>query len=340
MSRFVAPPGLGFGGAPLGNLFAAIPEAEAAATLETAWNLGQRYFDTAPLYGLGLSEHRFGAMLRARPRDEFVLSTKVGRLLLADRAAPSAQHGFVDGLPFRVAFDYSAAAVRRSIEDSYQRLGLSRIDIVFIHDIDEYTHGAAWRARHAEAMAGAAPALAALRESGVISGFGLGVNQVEPCLMALERSDPDVLLLAGRYTLLDTAALDTLFPACAARGVSVVIGGPYNSGLLAGGATFNYAAAPAEMVARVRRIAAVCARFAVSIKAAALQFCAAHPVVTSVIPGARNPAELQENAALFRAAIPAAFWAELKREGLLAAQAPTPDEPRPEASRRGPPLIG
>ena len=325
MSRFDLPRGLGFGGAPLGNLFAAIAEAEARAVLDAAWECGLRYYDTAPLYGLGLSEHRFGAALRARPRGAFVLSSKVGRILVPDPSAPAEQHGFVGGLPFRVRFDYSAAGAQRSVEDSCQRLGMSRIDVAFLHDPDEYTHGADWRARHAEAMAGAAPALADLRRAGVIGAWGLGVNQVEPCLLALEHADPDLFLLAGRYTMLDTAALDTLFPACAARGVGVVIGGPYNSGLLAGGTTFDYAAAPAEMVARVRRIGAVCARFGVSIKAAALQFCAAHPVVVAVIPGARNAAELRENVTLFASPIPGAFWAALKAEGLLAAHAPTPE---------------
>ena len=323
-STHFAPPGpLGFGGAPLGNMFNAVDEATAEATLQAAWDSGIRHFDTAPHYGAGLSEHRFGHVLRQRPRDAFVLSTKVGRLQVPDRNAPrSAQ--FIDALPFRPVYDYSADGTRRSVEDSLQRLGLSHIDIAYIHDIAEDAHGPAWEGLFDQAMDGAARALTRMREEGVIRAWGLGVNLAEPCLRALDRADPDVFLLAGRYSLIDHAALDALFPACAARGVHVVVGGPFNSGLLAGGTTFNYAeAAPAEVAAR-DRVAAVCARHGVDIRAAALQFCAAHPVVASVIPGAKGAARVRENAALMRAPIPAGFWAALKAEGLLPEAAPTP----------------
>ena len=196
--------------------------------------------------------------------------------------------------------------------------------MVYIHDVGEDTHGALWRDHFDQAMAGAAPALTALRTQGVIKAWGLGVNLAEPCRLALEQADPDVFLLAGRYTLLDTASLDTLLPACAARDVRIVVGGPYNSGLLAGGNTYNYEAAPAEMIARRDRMAALCAQHGVELKAAALQFCTAHPVVAAAIPGGRSAAEVQENVAMMAQPIPAALWAALKQQALIPDHAPTP----------------
>jgi D-threo-aldose 1-dehydrogenase len=324
MTRYVPPGPLGMGGAPLGNLFDRIPEEVAAATVEAAWNAGVRHFDTAPHYGAGLSEHRMGAVLRNKPRAEFALSTKIGRILEAAGDVPEHDEGFVGALPFRRRIDYSGAGTHRSIEDSLQRLGLARIDIVYIHDVSEDWHGPAWKYRFAEAMAGAAKALTEMRRLGMIRAWGLGVNMVEPCLAALDAADPDLFLVAGRYTLLDHAALARLFPACAARGVRVVLGGPYNSGLLAGGTTFNYETAPADLAARARAMAALCARHGVDLKAAALQFCAAHPVVAAVIPGARKPEEVRENAAMMAAPIPGALWHELKQQGLIPVEAPTP----------------
>lgn len=316
--------GLGMGGAPLGNLFAEVSDAGAEASLEAAWAAGIRQFDTAPHYGAGLSEHRMGRFLRTRPRDAFTLSTKVGRLLVPDGLVPEEAEGFVRALPFRRVLDYSAAGCERSLADSLQRLGLARIDTVYIHDCAEDWHGAAWRERFAEAMAGAARLLTDLRRQGVIRAWGLGVNVIEPCLLALEQAEPDQFLIAGRYTLLDQTALDKLFPACAARGVRCVLGGPYNSGLLAGGTTFNYERAAPAMVARARAIGAVCARHGVDIRAAALQFCAAHPVVAAVIPGARNADEARENAALMQAPIPPELWRDLRAAGLLPEAAPVP----------------
>ncbi|MFC7736869.1 aldo/keto reductase [Roseomonas sp. GCM10028921] len=320
-----APPGpLGFGGAPLGNMFEAVSDPYAAATLAAAWDAGIRYFDTAPEYGPGISEHRFGEFLRNRPRDEFVLSTKVGRLLRAD-ASKGGKHGpFVAGLPFRVDYDYTADGVRRSIEDSLQRLGLARIDIAYIHDCAEDAHGEHWMEVFDTAMKGAAVALTRLREEGVIRAWGLGVNRVEPCVLSLERADPDVFLLAGRYSLLNQPALEVLFPRCAGRGVHVVVGGPYNSGLIAGGKTFEYQEASPERVAARDRLAAIAERHGVDLRAAALQFCAAHPVVASVIPGTKNPERVRQNVALMDQPIPAGFWTELKREGVLPEGAPTP----------------
>jgi D-threo-aldose 1-dehydrogenase len=325
--RFVPPGPIGLGGAPLGNLFARLPPGVATATITTAWDLGIRHFDTAPMYGTGLSEHRMGEVLRDRPRDSFVLSTKVGRLLDPAPDAPELQNGFVGGLPFRVRYDYGYDAARRSIEDSLQRLGLARIDIAYIHDVGEDTHGSAWRSMFDDAMRGAARALSELRADGTIRAWGLGVNRVEPCRLALGEADPDLFLLAGRYTLLDTSALDELFPLCERRGVRVVVGGPYNSGLLAGGTTFDYEAAPSEKVARVQQIARLCAQHGVDIRAAALQFCAAAPVVVAVIPGARNPEEVRQNAAMMAARIPGELWDALRRDRLIPDHAPVPGSP-------------
>ncbi len=327
MHRYVPPGPLGCGGAPLGNLFAPLADEQAAAALDAAWDAGIRHFDTAPFYGFGLSERRFGSALRHHPRQAFTLSTKVGRLLVPIRDPARERFGFVDGLPFAVQFDYSADGARRSIEDSLERLGLDRIDIAYIHDVGEDTHGPVWRDRFDEAMAGAAVALRQMRDEGVIRAWGLGVNLVEPCLRALDAADPDLFLLAGRYTLLDTGALDTLFPQCAARGVSVVAGGPYNSGLLAGGGTYNYAPAAADMIAHRDRLAAVCRRHGVDLRAATLQFCAAHPVVAAVIPGGRSAEEVRQNAALMTAVIPPALWAELRDLGLIPAHAPVSRPP-------------
>jgi D-threo-aldose 1-dehydrogenase len=230
----------------------------------------------------------------------------------------------VKGLPFRVQSDFSYDAALRSVEDSCQRLGLARIDIAFVHDLAADHLGDAWEEQFEFARTGAFRALTRLREEGVILGWGLGVNLTEPCIRALEQADPDVFLLAGRYSLLNQPALDRLFPLCAERGVHVVVGGPYNSGLLAGGRNFEYREAPPEMVAKRDRIAAVCARHGADIRSAALQFCAAHPVVAAIIPGAKHARKVQENARLMTATVPAAVWEELRREGLIPPAAPTP----------------
>ena len=319
---------LGFGGAPLGNLYAAIDEDEAIGAVRRAWDLGIRHFDTAPHYGHGLSEHRLGEILRRRPRDEFVLSTKVGRLLTPDASAPAAQHGFAATLPFAQHFDYSADGARRSLEDSLQRLGLARIDIAYVHDCDAHAHGADAPAAFRAAMEGALPALARLKEEGAVGAIGLGVNAWQTCRDALAHADIDLFLLAGRYTLLDQSSLDALLPLCVARGTGIVIGGPYNSGILASGAVagarYDYEPAPPAILERVRAIEAACARHRVPLKAAALQFPLAHPAVVAAIPGARNPAEVDENLALVRHPIPAAFWAELRSTQLLRPDAPVP----------------
>lgn len=323
--RFAPSGPLGFGGAPLGNMFASVDEKTAEATVAAAWQAGIRYFDTAPHYGAGLSEHRFGTVLRQFTRDSFVLSTKVGRVLKPDPSVLSGPPPFDAGLPFRAEYDYSADGTMRSIEDSLQRMGLARVDIVYIHDIAEDAHGPGWREPFAAAMKGAGQALTRLRETGVIRAWGLGVNRVEACEAALEQADPDVFLLAGRYTLLDQSALPTLLPSCAARGVRVVAGGPFNSGLLAGGAHFDYVPASAELLGRRVRLQAACAAHGVDLRAAALQFCAAHPVVCAVIPGAKNPDKVLQNGMLMSSDIPVGFWQTLKNDHLIPMEAPVPE---------------
>ena len=323
---------LGLGGAPLGNLFAAIADDDAIALVRHAFDRGVRYFDTAPHYGSGLSEHRFGAALREVRRDDFVLSTKVGRLLSPDPGAPRDQHGYVDVLPFVQRYDYSFDGTLRSLEDSLQRLGLARIDHVFIHDVARDAHGDAQPQRFREAMDGAVPALARLKAEGAIAGYGLGVNEWQVCADALAHADLDVLLLAGRYTLLDQTALPGLLPLCVERGTRVVVGGPFNSGILATGTRpadgrtvhFNYAPAPPEVIAQVSKIEALCAAHGVPLKAAALQFPRAHPAVACVLAGARTTSELDENLTLAVHPIPEAFWRELRVRRLVAEDAPLP----------------
>jgi len=323
---------LGFGGAPLGNLFRTVAEDDAIALVRHARASGIGYFDTAPHYGNGRSEIRIGRALAGLARDEYLLSSKVGRLLVPDRGAPREQNGYVDVLPYRQRWDYSRSGTLRSIEESLQRLGVSRLDIVYIHDIDRDTHGAAFAQRFDEVLAGAVPTLSELRDDGTIGGFGLGVNDWRVCIDVLSRADLDVVLLAGRYTLLDQSALPELLPLCARRGVAVVIGGPYNSGILATGAHpadgsspyFNYGPAPADLVARVEAIEEVCAGYDVPLRAAALQFPLAHPAVASIIPGARTIAEFDQNVALATRAVPRAFWQALSDRALIAPDAPLP----------------
>ena len=320
---------MGYGAAPIGNIFRPVAEEEAAAMIHAAWNAGVRYFDTAPMYGHGLSEARLGAGLRWYPRHEYVVSSKVGRLLTA---APRQEIYFtpwVDGLPFRMRFDYSYDGAMRSIEDSLQRLGLEHIDIAFIHDCDVFTHGPQHQpGRFREAMDGAWRALDRLRSEGVLKAIGVGVNEWQVCLEALRQRDFDCFLLAGRYTLLEQEALDEFLPLCEERGAAVVLGGGYNSGILATGAVpgakYNYGPAPEPILERTRRIEAVCARHGVPLKAVALQFVLAHPAIPTNIPGTRTVAQMEENLSVFRTEVPAALWDELKREGLIRQDSPVP----------------
>ena len=319
----------GAGGFSIGNLWEAIADDAARGAIDGAYDAGIRYFDTAPEYGYGLSERRIGDALRGRPRDEFVLSTKVG-LLLKPRAGPlPADDMFVDPLPFETVYDYSYDATMRSFEDSLQRLGLNRIDIVLIHNLDTHVHGdEALPAHFRTAMDGAYKALDELRSAGAISAIGLGVNRWEVCEDALEEGDFDCFLLAGRYTLLVQTSLDSFLPKCVEREISIILGAPFNSGILvrppARNPTFDDMAAPDDVVARVQRIRDVCERHSVPVAAAALQFPMAHPAVATVIPGIRSTAELAENLAFSALPIPADLWSELKAEGLLHADAPTP----------------
>lgn len=324
---------LGFGAAPLGNMRRALSETEARATVRRAWDLGLRYFDTAPLYGHGLSEVRLGVALGGEARDSFVVSTKVGRRLTPCAPGGSSSGIYVDTPDLKAVFDYSYDGVMASFEASLVRLGLARVDIVYVHDIDALTHGseAAAEARTRELIdAGGWRALADLRAEGVITAIGAGVNACAPCERLLDLADPDIFLLAGRYTLLDQSALGRLLPRCQARGVRVVAGGPFNSGVLATGAApgafYDYAPAGPEILARTRALEAVCRRHGVPLAQAALQFPGAHPAVACVIPGGQSPEEVVRNVALHAAKTPAALWDELKARGLIAAEAPTPQE--------------
>lgn len=321
---------MGFGGAPLGNLFQALSEADSLATVRACYDAGIRYFDTAPLYGYGLGEHRLGEALRGRDRDTFVLSTKIGRLLRPGDPRTLDHGPFRDALPFAEVYDYSYDGVMRSVEDSLQRLGMHRIDILLAHDLDVWTHRSesARQQRVGEFMAGGYKAMARLREQGAVRAIGAGLNETAACQDLAERGDFDCFLLAGRYTLLEQAPIDEFLPLCEQRRIALIIGGVYNTGILATGAVegayFQYAPAPPEIMERVRKIEAVCARHRVRLPTAALQFPLGHPAVATVIPGTRAPSEVAQNLEIFAPTVPADFWAELKQQGLLRKDAPTP----------------
>ncbi|MFJ9949389.1 aldo/keto reductase [Kitasatospora sp. NPDC091207] len=314
---------LAFGAAGIGNLFTPVTDAQAAQAVAAAWESGVRYFDTAPHYGLGLSERRLGDALRALPRDEYTLSTKVGRLL---EPAPAGggddlANGFAVPARHRRRWDFSARGVRRSIEDSLRRLGLDRIDIAYLHDPDDHVD---------QALAEAYPELERLRAEGVLGAIGVGMNQADPLARFIRETDLDAVLLAGRYSLLDQRGLADLLPLAHRRGVGVVIGGVFNSGLLADprpGATFDYTAAPADLLARAAELKAVCELHGVPLRAAALRFPFGHPAVTSVLVGTRDADEVRDAAAMLHHPVPAALWADLKERGLLPADVPTPAEP-------------
>ncbi len=320
-------PVLGLGCAALGNLYRALPDDAASAALEAAWAAGLRYFDTAPHYGHGLSETRLGRFLGHR--EGAILSTKVGRTLVpvADEAIPD--FGFVDPLPFAPTFDYSAAAVEAQIAGSIERLGGRQPDILFIHDLGRMTHGADHPARLAEALAGAMPVLQGLRHEGAIRAIGLGVNEWEIAAELMDHLHLDLVLLAGRYTLLEQGALKPFLERCLNAGTGVVIGGPYNSGVLArpaGEGHYDYGAVPGEIAVRVAHLRDLAARHEVALQAAALQFPLAHPAVVSVIPGGRDAGEIEANIRFMTTALPAAFWHDLRKSGLIDPEAPVPLE--------------
>ncbi|MDT3494477.1 aldo/keto reductase [Bacillus toyonensis] len=324
---------LGFGTAPLGNMYRNIPEEEAIATVDAAWDNGVRYFDTAPLYGSGLAEIRLGEALSKRNRDDYFLSTKVGRIISDELEDPSTrdlgEKGglFEFGRKNKIINDYSADATLRSIEDSLKRLKTDRLDFVYIHDVAQDFYGDEWISQFEIARTGAFRALTQLRDEGVIKGWGLGVNKVESIelMLDLEEAKPNVSLLAGRYSLLDhERALQRVMPAAVKNNMDIVVGGPYSSGVLAGGAHFEYQKASPEIIAKVNKIKNLADRHGISIKAAALQFSLANPAVAAVIPGASKPERIAEDQAALKTVIPAAFWEEMREQKLVAANAPLP----------------
>lgn len=319
-------PALSLGAGPIGNLMKVMPDAEVGPTVDTAMHRGLRYFDTSPFYGAGLSEHRLGAALRGHARDSFILSSKVGRLLAPGN--PSRTAGvFVDTLPFTPVFDYTHAGAVRSFEDSLQRLGVDRIDVLYLHDLSPLMQGADLDRRVDEALRGAYPALRELRDCGTVGAIGLAVSDWRICLRMVERGAPfDLFLLACRYTLLDQEPLDQFLPYCASNGVGVVAAAPFVSGILASGvgpaATYFYSDVPADIRDKVGRIEVVCARNGVPLAAAAMQMPYGHPAVVSVLVGCRSSAEVQSNADNFEFDIPPAFWGELVDEGLIDRRTP------------------
>ncbi|WP_406440519.1 aldo/keto reductase [Streptomyces sp. NBC_01613] len=310
-----------FGAAGIGNLYAELSEEQAHEAVEAAWAVGMRYFDTAPHYGLGLSERRLGAALREHPRTAYAISTKVGRRLEpSDEGGDDLANGFAVPATHRRVWDFSADGVRRSLDASLERLGLDRVDVVYLHDPDDHAE---------QAFHEGYPALEKLRSEGVVGAIGAGMNQAEMLTRFVRDTDVDVVLCAGRYTLLDQGALAELLPAAQERGTSVVIGGAFNSGLLADpkpGATYNYATASGELLDRALHLKAVADRHGTTLRAAALAFCVAHPVVASVLVGARTAKEVRDSAEQFAAHVPASFWQELRDTGLLPADAPVPAE--------------
>ena len=318
----------GYGSAPLGELFARVSEEESAATMQTLWDHRVRYFDTAPLYGFGLSEHRVGSFLFQKPRHEFVISTKVGRILKAPEDKVNFKPPiFIGGLPFDHLFDYTYDGIMRSFEDSLQRLRLTSIDLLVIHDLELCHHGERLPVYMNQLSAGGWRALENLRSTGDIRAIGAGINERGAMPRLLQRFDVEFFVLAWPYTLLDQDALDEL-PLCQERNVGIILASVFNSGILVTGpvsdAKYNYENAPAEIVGRVSRIQKVCRRHDVSMAAAALQFPLAHPCVTSVIPGSLHPRQVEQNLGYFRERIPAGLWAELKSENLIREDAPTP----------------
>ncbi|MGW0761879.1 aldo/keto reductase [Streptomyces sp. NPDC002814] len=309
---------LSFGAAAIGNLFTEVSDEDAYAAVEAAWDVGIRYFDTAPHYGLGLSEYRLGEVLRNHPRGAYTLSTKVGRLLeptFEDR--DDLANGFAVSATHQRVWDFSANGVRRSLEESLRRLGLDRVDIVYLHDPDDHAE---------QAFREAYPELENMRSEGLVGAIGVGMNQAEMLTRFVRDTDVDVVLCAGRYTLLDQSALTELLPAAVDRGTSVVIGGAFNSGLLADPrpeSTYNYGRAPQEMLDRALRMKSVADRHGITVRAAALAYCAAHPAVASVLVGARSAAEVRDCAEQFASQVPEAFWRELRETGLLSDEEPS-----------------
>jgi D-threo-aldose 1-dehydrogenase len=312
---------LGLGGAPLGGNYVDLGYQQAAELIQAAKDAGIGYFDTAPWYGFGRSERVMGDVLRGT---DYVLSDKVGRLLEPGPLENPMEYGMIDPLPFHVVYDYGYDGIMRAYEDSLQRLGLDRIDILLAHDIGTFQHGEEDTRHFRDLAEGGYRAMDELRKSGQVKAIGLGVNENQVCMDALGIGDWDVFLLAGRYTVLEQTPLDTLFPACRAGGTTIICGGPFNSGILVGREMWNYAKAPAEVIAKARALGAVADEFSVPLAAAALQFPLGNDVVTSVIPGPRDKGELEQILDWFETSIPGEFWAALKSQGLMEHAAPVP----------------
>lgn len=328
---------LGFGAAPIGNLYQPLTDAQATSAVMLALDSGIRYFDTAPHYGFGLSETRLGAALaKAAATEPVIISTKVGRLLIPSTSKASVRHGFADAPPLEPQFDYSYDGVMRSFESSLKRLRREHIDILLAHDLGPLTHGADHPARFREFMEGGYRAMNELKAAGQVTAIGLGTNEWQICEAALKHGDFDGFLLAGRYTLLEQSACETFLPLCARRGASVILGGPFNSGILATGVKsadiasgkiplhYNYEAAPQAIIDRVAQIESVCEEFAIPIAAAALQFPAAHSQICSVLAGLASDAQVQQSLVWMNTPIPEEFWQRLRESELLHPAAPTP----------------
>jgi len=331
MSREVIKEKIGLGGVAMGNAFEALTDKKAQQTLEAAWDAGVRYYDTSPWYGLGLSERRFGHFLHNKNRDEYILSTKVGRILTATSKVPETMWN--EAAPFDYTYDYTAEAVRRSVEDSLQRLGIERIDYVFIHDLspdhdEEYEEGTTWLDHFEVAKKGAMPELTKMREEGLIKGWGLGVNTIEPIVKTLEETDfkPDIFLSAIQYSLIDHKdSLDTLFPAIEKHKVGLIAAAPFNAGLLSGKDRYNYSGEmPEEKLKKLKRIREIAEKHEVDLSAASLQFSYAPKIVNTVLAGASEPKQVKENAKAFEVKIPLEFWQDLKKEKLIDERAEIP----------------
>ncbi|MEP4889358.1 MAG: aldo/keto reductase [Aliiglaciecola sp.] len=323
---------LGMGAASLGNLYQPISDHDARQTLDAAVAAGVNLFDTAPRYGLGLSERRLGDALRTVPKSDYVISTKVGRILKPDQHADVSQlrYGFHTPMPFDAHYDYTYSGIMRSFEDSLQRLGLAQIDVLLVHDIGQDTHAAQDAFYYQQLSSSGYKALDELRSQGVIKAVGLGVNETEVCERVMELGQFDCFLLAGRYSLLEQNPLNSFLTKCTAHGASIILGGPYNSGILATGVKdnpkpyYNYQPAPKAIIDKVAQIEGLCAEFEVDLAAAALQFPLAHPAVATVIPGIDSAARMAQTINLFEQAIPQEFWVSLQSKGLVRADAPLP----------------
>jgi D-threo-aldose 1-dehydrogenase len=330
-AHFKPPIRFGMGGVPLGNEFAVVTDRDAYATIEAAWNAGVRYYDMAPWYGLGLAERRYGSFLHNKSRSEFVLSSKVGKLLRASKTAKNKEYFPFSPSPNDVIYDYTASGVRRSIEDSLQRLGMDSLDIVFVHDLspDNKYLPTPWQEQFEIARKGAFPELTRMREEGLIKGWGIGVNRPEPILRLLEVADPDVCLLASQYSLIDHRnALDQVFPAARAKGVSFVIGSSLNAGFISGSPRYNYGKEsykiPPAFLEKRKRLREVAGNHGVDLRTAALQFSAAPDVAAALVVGASSEQQILADYTSMQTRIPAEFWAELKAHNLIEQNAPVP----------------